>query len=195
MDPHSIARIFFHTGKSPSASRSAEGRHKGFCKAVFFLLRSVQMGYDASVANWMHISAELVQKGVQQKCFPVKASLFPQELANAFRERNLLSLCVEKEGKRQLPKAVKPYPTLPCSLLLRDLLKRLFWEKQHFLLCDNKPYQGKAWILFDLSCLQLPHFSVVLNLVSESFSCFFLESTFQNRPSICFQLQSMAMKV
>lgn len=99
---------------------------------MFFLLRSVQTGYDASAANWIHISAELMQKGIQQKCFPLKASLFPQELANAFRERNLLSLCVEKEGKRQLPKAVKPYPTLPRSLLLRDLLQRLFWEKQHF---------------------------------------------------------------
>lgn len=130
--------------------------------------------------------------------FSSQGILVPSGISQCFqREKSAVPLCVEKEGKRQLPKAVKPYPTLPRSLLLRDLLKRLFWEKQHFffLLCDNKPSQRKARILFDLSCLQLPHFSGVLNLGSESFSCFLLESTFQSRLSICFQLQSVAMKV
>lgn len=142
-----------------------------FCLVWVFLLRSVQMRFDASEANWMYISAELVQMGVQQKCLPPEASLFPVELANTFREKSAVAVHREKRQKTyakccEILSHTSPYPASKRSLKDTVLGERANIHSPPPIY-DNKLFQGKTWILFDLSHLQIPHFSGVLNFGSE----------------------------
>lgn len=133
------------------------------------------MQFDANEANWTYLSAELVQMGVQQKRFPPEASLFPVELANTFREKSAVTV----HGERRQTTAAKSCEMLshtsPYPVSKRCLKDTVLGETANinffffFSFCDSKLFQGKTWILFDLSHLRIPHFSGVLNFVSECF--------------------------
>jgi len=88
---------------------------------LVFLLRSVKMRFDASKTNWTYISAELVQMGVQQKCFPPEDSLFLVELANTFREKSAVTVHGERRQKTaakscEILSYTSPYPASKRSL-------------------------------------------------------------------------------
>lgn len=131
----------------------------------------------------MYLSAKLVQMGVHQ-CFTPEASLFPMELANTFRKKSVLTVNGERRQKTaakscEILSHTSHYPASKRSLKYSVLEET---ANIHFFflflsVCNNKLFQGKTPILFDLSHLQIPHFSGVLNFGSECFYFPSLEST------------------
>lgn len=141
-----------------------------WCVVLFCFFRSVQMRSHASEFNWMYLSAKLVQMGVQH-CFTPEESLFSMELANTFRKKSVLSVNGERRQKTaakscEILSHTSHYPASKTSLkysVLEERANHHFFFLFFFSVCNNKLFQGKTWILFDLSNLQIPHFSGVLN--------------------------------
>lgn len=106
LDPYSSDCLFLHTEKQKSPIIRSAYLLQRICKRLifccvvsFWFFRSVQMRPDASEVNWMYLSAQLVQMGVQEKCFTAEASLFPMELANTFRKKFALTVHGERRQK------------------------------------------------------------------------------------------------
>lgn len=191
-DPYSSDCLFLHTEKQKSPIIRSAYLLQRICKRLifccvvsFWFFRSVQMRSDASEVNWMYLSAELVQMGVQEKCFTAEASLFPMELANTFRKKFALTVHGERRQKTaakscEILSHTSHYPASKRSLKYSVLENQQTFTFFFLFVCNNKLFQGKTWILFDLSHLQIPHFSGVLNF---SFECFYfpsLESCFND---------------
>lgn len=123
----------------------------------------------------MYLSAELVQMGVQQKYFPSETSLFPVELANTFRKKSAVTVHGERRQKTaakscEILSRSSPYSASKWSLkdtVLGETANSPLFSSCFLSVCGNKFFQGKTWILFDLSHFQIPHFSGVLNFGSE----------------------------